>query len=298
MTIEADLCTFVDKKEAARAYDRKVLEMKGANAVTDFPASEYGADEGAAATGEDGSATTRMTNFPASESGAGEGTAATGEDGAAVAGGVTRKASSMGDIAEGGDALRVEGNHGRFASSPRKRVRMQSGGGALPFVAARVFARTLGLTGWAEWIEYRTSGKLPSNIPSKPDEVYRYAGWESIDDWLGSAAASSPSSSSSSSSSSSTSSSSSSSSSAAVLPALHGCDGGPRDASVPPLVPPAKAGTRWSTKEHDVFVECLTTYGKDWKKAAEVLKTRTATQVRTYHDGLWDVEKGTERASW
>ena len=275
--MEADLGTFVDKKEA----------------VTDFPASEYGADEGAAATGEDGSATTRMTNFPASESGAGEGTAATGEDGAAVAGGVTRKASSMGDIAEGGDALRVERNHGRFASSPRKRVRMQSGGGALPFVAARVFARTLGLTGWAEWIEYRTSGKLPSNIPSKPDEVYRYAGWESIDDWLGSAAASSPSS-----SSSSTSSSSSSSSSAAVLPALHGCDGGPRDASVPPLVPPAKAGTRWSTKEHDVFVECLTTYGKDWKKAAEVLKTRTATQVRTYHDGLWDVEKGTERASW
>ena len=263
--------------------------VAGVDAFTDFPA-------------EDGSATTRMTavvtgadtftDFPASENRA---------EGAATTGGTcTRKASSMGDIAEGGDALRVdERNHGRFASSPRKRVRMQSGGGALPFVAARVFARTLGLTGgWAEWIEYRTSGKLPSNIPSKPDEVYRYAGWESMDDWLGSAAASSPPSSSSSSSSLS-SSSSSSSSSAAALPALHGgCDGGPPDASVPPLIPPAKTGTRWSTKEHDVFVECLTTYGTDWEKAAEVLKTRTATQVRTYHDGLWDVVKGTEKASW
>ena len=261
--------------------------VAGVDAFTDFPA-------------EDGSATTRMTavvtgadafnDFTASENGA-EGAAATGVG--------TRKASSMGDIAEGGDALRVdERNHGRFASSPRKRVRMQSGGGALPFVAARVFARTLGLTGWAEWIEYRTSGKLPSNIPSKPDEVYRYAGWESMDDWLGSAAASSLSSSSSSSSSLS-SSSSSSSSSAAALPALHGgYDGGPPDAPVPSLIPPAKTGTRWSTKEHDVFVECLTTYGTDWEKAAEVLKTRTATQVRTYHDGLWDVVKGTEKASW
>ena len=39
---------------------------------------------------------------------------------------------------------------------------------------------------------------------------------------------------------------------------------------------------RWSKKEHDLFVECLTKYGKDWKKAADLLKTRTAVQIRTH----------------
>ena len=39
---------------------------------------------------------------------------------------------------------------------------------------------------------------------------------------------------------------------------------------------------RWSKKEHDLFVECLTKYGKDWKKSAEVLKTRTVVQIRTH----------------
>jgi hypothetical protein len=35
------LGVFDDEEEAARAYDRKVLEMRGANAVTNFPATEY-----------------------------------------------------------------------------------------------------------------------------------------------------------------------------------------------------------------------------------------------------------------
>ena len=39
---------------------------------------------------------------------------------------------------------------------------------------------------------------------------------------------------------------------------------------------------RWSKKEHDLFVECLTKYGKDWKKMADFLKTRTVVQIRTH----------------
>ena len=39
---------------------------------------------------------------------------------------------------------------------------------------------------------------------------------------------------------------------------------------------------RWSTAEHDTFVECLTKYGKDWKKMKELLKTRTVVQIRTH----------------
>ena len=39
---------------------------------------------------------------------------------------------------------------------------------------------------------------------------------------------------------------------------------------------------RWSKKEHDLFVECLTKYGKDWKKTADLLKTRTVVQIRTH----------------
>jgi hypothetical protein len=56
-------------------------------------------------------------------------------------------------------------------------------GGALPFEAARTFARTLKLGSKKEWEEYRK--KRPSNIPCDPQQVYRDAGWVSMPDWLG-----------------------------------------------------------------------------------------------------------------
>ena len=58
-------------------------------------------------------------------------------------------------------------------------------GGALPFEAARTFARTLKLGSVKEWQEYSKSGKRPSNIPSAPDKMYRDAGWVSYPNWLG-----------------------------------------------------------------------------------------------------------------
>ena len=58
-------------------------------------------------------------------------------------------------------------------------------GGALSFVAARTFVRTLKLRSMKEWHAYSKSGKRPSNIPGSPDKVYRDAGWISMPDWLG-----------------------------------------------------------------------------------------------------------------
>ena len=62
---------------------------------------------------------------------------------------------------------------------------VMANGGALPFEAARTFARTMKLGSWKEWNEYSKSGKRPSNIPSSPDTVYRDAGWVSFPDWMG-----------------------------------------------------------------------------------------------------------------
>jgi hypothetical protein len=55
----------------------------------------------------------------------------------------------------------------------------------LPFAAARVIVRKLKLKGVKEWQAWRKSGKRPSNIPSRPDQVYRDDGWISYPDWLG-----------------------------------------------------------------------------------------------------------------
>jgi len=39
---------------------------------------------------------------------------------------------------------------------------------------------------------------------------------------------------------------------------------------------------RWSKEEHDVFLSALQLYGKDWKKIAADIKTRTVVQIRTH----------------
>lgn len=39
---------------------------------------------------------------------------------------------------------------------------------------------------------------------------------------------------------------------------------------------------RWTRKEHDLFLEALKKYGKEWKKVASSVGTRTVVQTRTH----------------
>jgi len=55
----------------------------------------------------------------------------------------------------------------------------------LPFEEAREFARSLGLKGQKEWVEYCKSGDKPDNIPTTASAIYKYLGWLSTADWLG-----------------------------------------------------------------------------------------------------------------
>merc|ERR1719502_2291751 len=41
-----------------------------------------------------------------------------------------------------------------------------------------------------------------------------------------------------------------------------------------------KATGRWTAEEHDEFLKCLDIYGREWKKVAERITTRTAAQIR------------------
>merc|ERR1719263_1883653 len=43
-----------------------------------------------------------------------------------------------------------------------------------------------------------------------------------------------------------------------------------------------KATGRWTTEEHDEFLKCLDIYGREWKKVAERITTRTAAQIRSH----------------
>ena len=55
----------------------------------------------------------------------------------------------------------------------------------LGFKPARRIVRGIGLRSVGEWNEWSKSGKRPSNIPGRPDKVYRDAGWTSWPDWMG-----------------------------------------------------------------------------------------------------------------
>lgn len=45
---------------------------------------------------------------------------------------------------------------------------------------------------------------------------------------------------------------------------------------------PKKKTGRWTQSEHEMFVLALRIYGREWKKIAEVVKTRTPIQIRTH----------------
>jgi hypothetical protein len=58
------------------------------------------------------------------------------------------------------------------------------------FEEAREFARSVGLKSRAQWIRFcreqtRGKGRLPEDIPAKPERVYANKGWAGMSDWLG-----------------------------------------------------------------------------------------------------------------
>ena len=58
------------------------------------------------------------------------------------------------------------------------------------FLAAREFARGLGLRDWKEWLSYcagQVGGLLPkpTDIPTRPERIYCDFGWRGVSDWLG-----------------------------------------------------------------------------------------------------------------
>jgi superfamily II DNA or RNA helicase len=55
----------------------------------------------------------------------------------------------------------------------------------LSFYKARAFVHRLKLENWRDWELYKSSGKLPSNIPANPEHVYKNKGWKGLGDWLG-----------------------------------------------------------------------------------------------------------------
>lgn len=62
-----------------------------------------------------------------------------------------------------------------------KKVREQY----MPFTKARKFARSLKLRNRDEWQEMVRKGKVPKDIPLKPERAYADKGWVSCGDWLG-----------------------------------------------------------------------------------------------------------------
>jgi hypothetical protein len=53
------------------------------------------------------------------------------------------------------------------------------------FTKARSWARLKGLKGEEDWKALCRAGKLPIDIPTKPNRTYSNEGWKSWGDWLG-----------------------------------------------------------------------------------------------------------------
>ncbi len=63
-------------------------------------------------------------------------------------------------------------------------VQRKSNSNFLSFEESREFARSLNLKTENDWREYKRTGNKPSNIPAKPENVYKYDGWNGYRDWL------------------------------------------------------------------------------------------------------------------
>lgn len=55
---------------------------------------------------------------------------------------------------------------------------------------------------------------------------------------------------------------------------------------------PGKRVGRWSVAEHQLFVQGMMDYPKQWKKIAQLVKTRTVVQIRTHAQKCWNTNAG------
>ena len=49
---------------------------------------------------------------------------------------------------------------------------------------------------------------------------------------------------------------------------------------------------RWSQEEHDLFVNAMERWPKQWSKIAALVKTRTVVQIRTHAQKCWKKQNG------
>jgi hypothetical protein len=54
----------------------------------------------------------------------------------------------------------------------------------LPYNEAKAIIKEFGINSQKEWFNFRKSNRLPDNIPSTPNEVYKGKGWVNYGDWL------------------------------------------------------------------------------------------------------------------
>lgn len=67
-----------------------------------------------------------------------------------------------------------------------------------------------------------------------------------------------------------------------ILPALRADDDGTTGYDADLCLAGSEQTGRWTRKEHELFLDALKKYGKEWKKVASAVKTRTVVQTRTH----------------
>jgi hypothetical protein len=54
-----------------------------------------------------------------------------------------------------------------------------------PFSEARIWARSLGLDNYKQWVAFSKSAEFPSDVPKAADQAYNEHGWNGWPDFLG-----------------------------------------------------------------------------------------------------------------
>jgi superfamily II DNA or RNA helicase len=83
------------------------------------------------------------------------------------------------------DPNRIYKNKGYLSMKDWLGTKIGFTGDYLSFEKAKEFSQNLNLNNYNEWKLFYKSGKIPSDIPYSPRQVYQNDGWISMNDWLG-----------------------------------------------------------------------------------------------------------------